>query len=298
MTVTKLLVLCLIGFVRGNPGSLRAPIFEADSFRELQSAGNETEAEDPSDLIGGGDGEENPSKNETEPSETVTTEAPTPVATEAPPAATDAPADLGTNTTSEESTPPPTEETPAKTESPGPDDATPTPTNTETAVPTDADDEFGEEDDDEFGNDDYGEGEVEGEGEEWGFEPEEQRTKTPYVPPTGDDPFAKEPDESEWANQDWKQETPEEMMHDKNVIIAVASAVLFGFVLAICSAQQVIENPDGCCAGMCRCAVKFFCFFFKIICFPCRMCCGSKDRRTHDLMIGTSDSYTHDLELT
>lgn len=166
----------------------------------------------------------------------------------------------------------------------------------ETSVPTQTptgDDDFEEENNEYGGGDEYG-----GEGE-WGGEPlQEEGTKAPYVPPTGDDPFAKPPDESEWTSEEWPQETPEQMMHDKNVTIAVVAAVVFGFVLALFSAQQVIENPDGCCASICRCNVKFFCFFFKILCFPCRMCCGSKDRRSHDLMVGSSDSYTHDLELT
>lgn len=90
-------------------------------------------------------------------------------------------------------------------------------------------------------------GEYTGEGE-WQEEEFSENTAAPYIPPVGADPFAKLPDESEWAGQDWPQETPEQMMHDKNVIIAVASTVAFGFLLAIYTAQQVIQNPDGCCA--------------------------------------------------
>lgn len=91
-------------------------------------------------------------------------------------------------------------------------------------------------------------GEYEGEGEWDGEQEYDEETPAPYVPPEGADPFAKTPDESEWAGEDWPQETPEQMMHDQNVIIAVASTVAFGFLLAICTAQQVIQNPDGCCA--------------------------------------------------
>jgi len=94
--------------------------------------------------------------------------------------------------------------------------------------------------DDEFG----GEEEYEG---GW-QDPEDEETKAPYVPPVGDDPFANTPDETLWTGGDWKQESPEEMMHDKNVIIAVSCTVAFGFILAIITAQQVIENPDGFCA--------------------------------------------------
>ena len=91
-------------------------------------------------------------------------------------------------------------------------------------------------------------GEYEGEGEWDGEQEYDEGTPAPYVPQTGADPFAKTPDESEWAGDNWPQETPEQMMHDQNVIIAVASTVALGFLLAICTAQQVIQNPDGCCA--------------------------------------------------
>lgn len=306
---STILVILLISFVKGSP-ALRAPFLEEDgaSFRGLENGSNETEAEDPPELLENGEGEENPSVNETEPSQTppTATEVLTPVPTVAPVAATNPPTtNTDTNSTSEANTPTPTAMVPA-TESP-----TTAPSEDDEFEDEDdefvegeddefvegEDDEFGEDEDDEFAeddefeDDDYGEGHGEG----WGSETEETRTTAPYVPPTGDDPFAKEPDESEWTGQDWKQETPEEMMHDKNVIAAVVAAAVFamlcGCVLAICAAQQVIENPDGCCASICRCASCFFCS-------PCRLCCGSKDRRTHDLMIGNSDSYTHDLELT
>lgn len=92
-------------------------------------------------------------------------------------------------------------------------------------------------------------GDYEGEGE-WGSVPEDEGTKAPYVPPAGDDPFAKEPDTgSKWSTAEGLSgiEKPAEMMHDKNVIAAVAVSLVFALVLALCTAQQVIENPDGCC---------------------------------------------------
>ena len=145
-----------------------------------------------------------------------------------PPPATTFPADASTTAApgapeTETSTTPPDETTSAETASPS------------------GDDEYEEGGDDTYGGDEY-----EGDGE-WGGEPEE--TKVPYVSkPESEDPFDKPLDESKWAGEDWPQESPKEMMHDKNVIIAVACTVAFGFVLAICTAQQVIENPDGCCA--------------------------------------------------
>lgn len=261
----KLFLLFLIRYVRGNPGGLRAPLADADEapfLRELETSSNETEVGDASEWFGDGDG--NPVVNETgtlptTPAEEAATEAPEVateapvVATEAPELATNAPDNLDTSSTSSVTTDPPAE----KTESPT--DGTAPTTPPEDEVPT-GDDQVGDDqaEDDEFADDQVGDDEFpdgdddseQGEEQGWGeYEPEEDtRTKAPYVAPTGDDPFAKPPDESEWAGQDWKQETTEEMMHDKNVIIAVSSAVLFGFVLALCSAQQVIENPDGCCA--------------------------------------------------
>ncbi|CAB9505819.1 expressed unknown protein [Seminavis robusta] len=244
-----------------------------------------------------------PANNETNPAQQP--ESPgKPETPGSPPDANESPAEETTSPSSGEPGDDTTLETNAPSEGSGPGGAgsgqqssqseveeTPVPTNpseSETDAPTDTTGEGGTDDfnegpggEDEGGTDDFNEGpdegEYEGEGE-WVDEAEEERTKAPYVPPTGDDPFAKPPDESEWSNSEqWPQETPEQMMHDKNVIIAVSSAVLFGIVLAIFSAQQVIENPDGCCS---------------------RLCCGNKDRRSHDLMIGESNSYTHDLELT
>lgn len=299
--LVQLVLFFLLGNVRVSEGGLSA-------LRSLQDGTNETEV--PSDVSGeGGDADDIgdaqngtaldekpsdqaetettaiPEKNENESANTTSTEEnQAPTTTESPEVEvkeTEKPEETGSTGTPAGTEPENPEES-AVTEPENPEEGTPAPTG---------EDGFG-------GDDGYGDEAEEEMEEEW-FEPEEQGTNAPYIPPTGDDPFAKEPDESEWLNKDqWKQETPEEMMHDTNVIIAVTCSVLFGFFLAICSAQQLINNPDGCCSSMCRCCTKFFCFFFKILCFPCRMCCGNKDRRTHDLMVGSSDSYTHDLELT
>lgn len=300
----RLVLLFLLANVWGRPDGVRNPVLEENVkvSRSLQNA-TETQGQGPSDWFDGGGGN-SASKNETAQSASPAAETTPPTGSNTGVGNANANATMGQNS------PPPNAlgsqspqgvgtQNPASITTPQTETTTPpeaeNPPGTQT--PTEGDDDM-EGNDDLEGNDDYGE--VEGEGEEeWFEEPEEQRTKAPYVPPTGDDPFAKPPDESEWSKgESYRTETPEEMLHDRNVIIAVASAVFFGFVLALFSAQQVIENPDGCCASLCRCSVKFFCFFFKLLCFPCRMCCGNKDRRSHDLMVGSSDSYTHDLELT
>jgi len=137
-----------------------------------------------------------------------------------------------------------------------------------------------------------------------------EKTKEPYKPPD-DDPLDEDEDDEikdKWEDPLEKAEKEaekraEEILRDKNV--RIVSGVLAGvaFLLMLCIAQQTIENPDGCCAKICRCMVACA----RIICYPCRVicccCCRSsraKDRRTHDLMMNEEDNYgySHDLELT
>ena len=108
--------------------------------------------------------------------------------------------------------------------------------------------------------------------------------------------------QQQWSEQEWTNKTPqelaelaeheaEEMLQDKYVIfvIVVMSIVASAFTLFV--AQQMVENPQGCTAKICRCWVAIF----RILCCPLRMlccCCGSRsssssisddaDRREHN----------------
>jgi hypothetical protein len=68
-----------------------------------------------------------------------------------------------------------------------------------------------------------------------------------YVP-ADDDPVKNEPGTA--SGETWIQpgESPEEMAHDRNVLIAVCVICGVAFLLMIITAQQMMENPDGCCA--------------------------------------------------
>lgn len=81
-----------------------------------------------------------------------------------------------------------------------------------------------------------------------GYVEEPTDEPAPYVP-LDDDPVKDEEGEvggtSKWVQEG---ESPEDMMHDRNVIIAVSVIGGVALLLMIITAQQMMENPDGCCA--------------------------------------------------
>jgi len=93
-------------------------------------------------------------------------------------------------------------------------------------------------------------------------------------------------------------ESPEEMEYDHNV--QVVAGVLLGvfMLLLLVTAHQVMNNPDGLCAGCCRLTNQCICCFIRIFCLPCRaICCKddqSRSRRTHAPM---RTPFPTDLEL-
>lgn len=103
---------------------------------------------------------------------------------------------------------------------------------------------------------------------------------------------------------DWfsNESTINEMEHDKNVIIALS--VVFGamFIFSIFTAYQLLENPEGCCASICRITVACWRGIVLCVCYPCRAICGctNKQRSGRHTMVGTADEdgFTHDLELS
>ncbi|CAJ1966935.1 unnamed protein product [Cylindrotheca closterium] len=95
----------------------------------------------------------------------------------------------------------------------------------------------------------------------------------------------------------------EEMEHDRNVVIALGICGGIGLCLAIITAQQMLENPHGCCAGMCRILVSATCGVTRCICWPCRKICGCtgrQERYSNELISGGgyNEEYISDLELT
>jgi hypothetical protein len=132
-----------------------------------------------------------------------------------------------------------TQTTPPRSGSPVPHGSTtpsPTPAGTPTTDYTSYTDEPTYNDNDEPGDD---------EDSDWDYGRPETEPPKPYVE-KDDDPLKNEEAGTQWNEN--PQETPEQMMHDRNVLIAVAVVAGVGVVLAVCTAHQVMNNPDGCCA--------------------------------------------------
>ncbi|KAG7364941.1 hypothetical protein IV203_038144 [Nitzschia inconspicua] len=99
----------------------------------------------------------------------------------------------------------------------------------------------------------------------------------------------------------WDNSSIEDLEHDRTVIIALS--VVFGvmFLFSVIVAHQMLENPHGCCASICRITVACFCVLLRFFCYPCRAMCGCSDRpskRDHMIVPDDMGNYTHDLELS
>ena len=104
--------------------------------------------------------------------------------------------------------------------------------------------------------------------------------------------------DGEWG---WDNSTVEELEHDQTVIIALS--VTFGvmFFFSVFVAYQMLENPHGCCASICRITVACFCGILRFFCYPCRAICGctgNQNSRDHMIVPDDHGNYTHDLELS
>jgi hypothetical protein len=95
---------------------------------------------------------------------------------------------------------------------------------------------------------------------------------------------------------DLAKEEYDSMVHDRNVAIVASVFGAIGFILLLITAQQIIENPDGCCARLCRFSIAFW----RVVCWPCRkVCCRGKKRRGHTVIADDGYAgYSHDLELS
>jgi hypothetical protein len=133
-------------------------------------------------------------------------------------------------------------------------------------------------------------------------------TPTPYRPKDDDenDPIFGpdgESSSSEFSTNDdwgWNNSSVQELEHDQTVITALS--VTFGvmFLFSVFVAYQMLENPHGCCASICRITVACFCGILRIVCYPCRAICGctGQSKRDHMIVPDGHGNYTHDLELT
>jgi hypothetical protein len=81
-----------------------------------------------------------------------------------------------------------------------------------------------------------------------------------------------------------------------------AVAITFlGIIGMLVTAHNLFENPDGLCANFCRLSLKIASLILKLVCFPCRLCCGkysgysTSDPKNRTLFV---EEYTNDLELT
>ena len=123
----------------------------------------------------------------------------------------------------------------------------------------------------------------------------------PYNPPDDDpiqnDDFQDENESSKTMSLQDLEKQAEDILRDRNVKIASSVLGVVGFILLVLTAQQMIENPDGCCAKICRCTVATI----RILCFPitCCLCPRKKRAHHHDYSIANRDyDYGSDLELT
>jgi len=137
-------------------------------------------------------------------------------------------------------------------------------------------------------------------------EPTSNPTEKPSVEyvATDDDPIdlpdSELPEsEDEEGDYEWNDSNLEDIEHDRTVLIALASLTGVGLICMVITAQQMLENPDGICASLCRIWVACVCAIWRCICFPCRkICCSSGGRSNQDFQAVDRGGYTHDLELS
>jgi hypothetical protein len=77
-----------------------------------------------------------------------------------------------------------------------------------------------------------------------------EKPQTEYVAADDDplDPIA-EGDGEDGGDWEWDDSTIEELEHNRTALIALSVVGVIGILLAIVTAQQMSEKPDGWCAG-------------------------------------------------
>ena len=84
------------------------------------------------------------------------------------------------------------------------------------------------------------------------YKPPTERPTEEYVPPppSAGDPVEQEQEEAKEQDADWGEgkESLEELERDQRVLIALGVIGGVALLLLICTAHQMLDNPDGCCA--------------------------------------------------
>lgn len=74
-----------------------------------------------------------------------------------------------------------------------------------------------------------------------------EKPATPYIA-EDDDPLQPVADFEGGMDWEWKDSSVEELEHDRTALIAVGAVFGICFCFSIITAQQMLDNPDGCCA--------------------------------------------------
>lgn len=127
------------------------------------------------------------------------------------------------------------------------------------------------------------------------------RPASVYVP-SFDDPVKAEDENMKYdpTTGTWftNESTIEEIEHDKTVIIALSTVFGIMFLFSVFVAYQMLENPEGCCASICRITVACLCGILRCVCYPCRAMCGCTGAKGPTYAIPDDGQFTHDLELS
>ena len=135
--------------------------------------------------------------------------------------------------------------------------------------------------------------------------PDPTRAPTAPTPDPTMDPTRRpspEPTTEAWGDKVKDEEARIIQLANDNTAEALGGIIfVFGIIGMLFTATQLFEHPDGLCASCCRLSLRATSFIMKILCLPCRLCCGryngytSSDPRERTVFV---EQYTNDLELT
>lgn len=125
-------------------------------------------------------------------------------------------------------------------------------------------------------------------------------THPPTIAPTRTPTFM--PTSEAWADKvKDEEERLKALAEDRTAEVVAGVIAVLGIIGMLLTAYQLFENPDGLCASCCRLSLKISTFLLKVICLPCRLCCGrysgyhTSDPENRTVFV---EEYTNDLELT
>lgn len=125
-------------------------------------------------------------------------------------------------------------------------------------------------------------------------------THPPTIAPTRTPTFM--PTSEAWADKvKDEEERLKALAEDRTAEVVAGVIAVLGIIGMLLTAYQLFENPDGLCASCCRLSLKISTFLLKVICLPCRLCCGrysgyhTSNPENRAVFV---EEYTNDLELT